>query len=118
MESLPTRLLMILMVTIAEVLCCGVMPPGQDPNIRTMVSGIAADKNSAQSLVSRLVMQTVFDILEQQGCSVFLPCETAEVEIPPRTVKRQLIRNRLCDRPCEANDCKVCPNGRDGDCMR
>ncbi|KAJ1354442.1 hypothetical protein KIN20_018699 [Parelaphostrongylus tenuis] len=94
MESLPTRLLMVLMVTPAEVLCSGVMSPGQarsmnfvvtgftllvnmaysaDPNIRAIVSGIAADKDSAQSLVSRLVMQTVFNVLEQQGRSALLP---------------------------------------------
>ncbi|KAJ1346568.1 hypothetical protein KIN20_001386 [Parelaphostrongylus tenuis] len=38
----------------------------------------------------------------------------ALVEIRPETLKRQSVRNRLYDRLCETNDCKVCPNGRDG----
>ncbi|KAJ1359872.1 hypothetical protein KIN20_038414 [Parelaphostrongylus tenuis] len=50
--------------------------------------------------------------LSQGGKSV------VAVEIPPKTLKRQLVRNRLYDRLCETNECKVCPNGRDSDCMR
>ena len=39
------------------------------------------------------------------------------IEIPPNTLRRQLVRNRLYDRLCETKNCVVCPNGRDGDCM-
>ena len=39
------------------------------------------------------------------------------IEIPPNTLRRQLIRNRLYDRLCMTQDCMICPNGRDGDCM-
>ncbi|KAJ1372965.1 hypothetical protein KIN20_035281 [Parelaphostrongylus tenuis] len=37
------------------------------------VSGIAANKGAAQAFVQRLVMQTVFDVLESQARSAFLP---------------------------------------------
>ncbi|KAJ1364336.1 hypothetical protein KIN20_024417 [Parelaphostrongylus tenuis] len=42
----------------------------------------------------------------------------AIVEIPPKALKPQIVHYRQYDRLCETNDCKVCPNGRDGDCMR
>ncbi|KAJ1369260.1 hypothetical protein KIN20_030677 [Parelaphostrongylus tenuis] len=35
------------------------------------VSGIAANKGGAQTFVQRLVMQTVFDVLESQGRAAF-----------------------------------------------
>ncbi|KAJ1366860.1 hypothetical protein KIN20_027641 [Parelaphostrongylus tenuis] len=37
------------------------------------VSGFAASREGAQSFVQRLVMQTVFDVLESQARSAFLP---------------------------------------------
>uniref|UniRef100_A0A0K0DFU6 GIY-YIG domain-containing protein n=1 Tax=Angiostrongylus cantonensis TaxID=6313 RepID=A0A0K0DFU6_ANGCA len=39
------------------------------------------------------------------------------IEIPPNTLRRQLLRNRLYDRLCETQNCVICPYGRDGDCM-
>ncbi|KAJ1358000.1 hypothetical protein KIN20_016296 [Parelaphostrongylus tenuis] len=86
----PTIIL--LLVTFATTMGCGVMPPGQGrtrtfnvsgftlpvamvysatPDAR--VSGIATDMDQAQGFVSRLVMQTVFDVLERQGRSALLP---------------------------------------------
>ena len=41
----------------------------------------------------------------------------ALVEVPPNNLKRMLIRNRIYDRLCTTTDCKICPNGREGDCM-
>ncbi|VDM62607.1 unnamed protein product [Angiostrongylus costaricensis] len=39
------------------------------------------------------------------------------IDIPPNTLRRQLVRNRLYDRLCSSENCMICPNGRDGDCM-
>ena len=39
------------------------------------------------------------------------------VEIPPNNLKRMLVRNRMYDRLCTTQDCKICPNGKVGDCM-
>uniref|UniRef100_A0A0K0DAP6 GIY-YIG domain-containing protein n=1 Tax=Angiostrongylus cantonensis TaxID=6313 RepID=A0A0K0DAP6_ANGCA len=41
----------------------------------------------------------------------------ATIEIPPNTLRRQLVRNRLCDRLCETQNCVICSYGRDGDYM-
>lgn len=41
----------------------------------------------------------------------------ALVEIPPNNLKRMLIRNRIYDRLCTTTECKICPNGKEGDCM-
>ena len=41
----------------------------------------------------------------------------AIIEIPPNTLRRQLVRNRLYGRLCETANCVICPSGRDGDCM-
>ncbi|KAJ1368904.1 hypothetical protein KIN20_030261 [Parelaphostrongylus tenuis] len=67
--------------------------------------GIAANRDAASSLVSRLIMQTVTDVLSQQGRSAGLPdaitsailnqlmvqiryvpleCKEMTVEIPPK----------------------------------
>ena len=43
--------------------------------------------------------------------------KVAIVEIPPSNLKRILIRNRMYDRLCATTDCKICPNGKQGDCM-
>ncbi|KAJ1351974.1 hypothetical protein KIN20_008156 [Parelaphostrongylus tenuis] len=91
----PTGPFMIsLLTTISTALGCGVMPPGQattrtftvtgftlpvamayagKPEVSTKVHGIAANEAGAQDFVSRLVMHTVFDVLERQGRSAFLP---------------------------------------------
>ncbi|KAJ1357693.1 hypothetical protein KIN20_015887 [Parelaphostrongylus tenuis] len=89
-----TALLIISVLTITTVLGCGVMPPGQarsrnftvtgftlpvnmvyssDAAIRMKAFGMAASSGEVQALVSRLVMQTVLDVLEQQGRSALLP---------------------------------------------
>ncbi|KAJ1348020.1 hypothetical protein KIN20_003231 [Parelaphostrongylus tenuis] len=95
MATFPTSCkLMILMLTFATVLGCGVMPPGQastrnftvsgftlpvnmiysnDATVRSKAFGIAASSGEVQALVSRLVMQTVFNVLEQQGRGALLP---------------------------------------------
>lgn len=39
------------------------------------------------------------------------------VEVPPATLKKQLVRNRLYDRACMSGSCLVCENGNQGDCM-
>ncbi|KAJ1361331.1 hypothetical protein KIN20_020548 [Parelaphostrongylus tenuis] len=83
-----------LLATISTVLGCGVMPAGQ-ARTRTFnvsgfslpvamayvtntgesarVPGFGANREGAQSFVRRLVMQTVFDVLESQARSAFLP---------------------------------------------
>ncbi|KAJ1354260.1 hypothetical protein KIN20_011131 [Parelaphostrongylus tenuis] len=43
------------------------------PMVSSQVTGIATSKGGAQAFVSRLVMQTVFDVLERQGRSALLP---------------------------------------------
>ncbi|EYC22134.1 hypothetical protein Y032_0017g3171 [Ancylostoma ceylanicum] len=40
------------------------------------------------------------------------------VEIPPRNLKYQLVRNRIYDRLCTTPNCTICPFGREGDCMK
>ncbi|KAJ1366611.1 hypothetical protein KIN20_027305, partial [Parelaphostrongylus tenuis] len=86
-------LLMITVTIITRVLGCGVMPSGQERTrkftvsgfnlpvsmvytrevtIRTEAPGIAPTKEAAKGFIERLVMQTVFDVLEQQGRSALL----------------------------------------------
>ncbi|KAJ1366673.1 hypothetical protein KIN20_027408, partial [Parelaphostrongylus tenuis] len=43
------------------------------PAVSARVPGIAVSTGSAQAFVSRLVMQTVFEVLENQARSAFLP---------------------------------------------
>ncbi|KAJ1353173.1 hypothetical protein KIN20_009746 [Parelaphostrongylus tenuis] len=84
-----------LIATISTVLGCGVMPAGQastrmftvsgittlpaamaysdKPEISAQVPGIASTRDGAQAFVSRLVMQTVLDVLESQARSALLP---------------------------------------------
>ncbi|KAJ1367760.1 hypothetical protein KIN20_028745 [Parelaphostrongylus tenuis] len=65
-----------LLAIIPIVLGCGVTPAGQAssrPITVTEVPGIVRDKGGAQALVQRLVMLTVFDILERQCRSALLP---------------------------------------------
>ncbi|KAJ1365532.1 hypothetical protein KIN20_025894 [Parelaphostrongylus tenuis] len=87
-------LLVLLLATVAAVFGCGVLPLGQGrstsftvsgftlpvamtytsiPDVSARVPGIAATREAANSFVSRLVMQTVFDVLEQQGRRAGLP---------------------------------------------
>ncbi|KAJ1369600.1 hypothetical protein KIN20_031089 [Parelaphostrongylus tenuis] len=79
-------------VSITAEFGCGVMPPARSrnftvsgfalpvsmvysemPNVRAMVSGSAADRGAAQAFVSRLVLQTVIDVLERQARTALLP---------------------------------------------
>ncbi|KAJ1348457.1 hypothetical protein KIN20_003758 [Parelaphostrongylus tenuis] len=83
-----------LLATISVALGCGVMPAGQsstktftvtgfslpvamvytrNTGESARVPGIAKDRGGAQTFVQRLVMQTVFDVLERQARSAFLP---------------------------------------------
>ncbi|KAJ1347752.1 hypothetical protein KIN20_002900 [Parelaphostrongylus tenuis] len=86
-------LLILLLSTILAVLGCGVMPQGQattrnyslrgftlpvnmvftaSAGAPVQFSGIAATSDAAKSFVSRLVLQTVTEVLEQQGRSAGL----------------------------------------------
>ncbi|KAJ1361328.1 hypothetical protein KIN20_020545 [Parelaphostrongylus tenuis] len=83
-----------MLATISTVLGCGVMPAGQartrpfnvsgfslpvamayvtNTGESARVPGFAANREGAQSFVQRLVMQTVFDVLESQARSALLP---------------------------------------------
>ncbi|KAJ1346076.1 hypothetical protein KIN20_000764 [Parelaphostrongylus tenuis] len=44
-----------------------------DATVRAKAFGIAASADAIQTLASRLVMQTIFDVLEQQSRSALLP---------------------------------------------
>ncbi|KAJ1354484.1 hypothetical protein KIN20_011450 [Parelaphostrongylus tenuis] len=94
MAKLLTDFFMIpLLTTVSTVLGCGVMPAGQ-ASTRTFTvtgfttlplamvyvakpdarfTGIANNREGAAGFVSRLVMQTIFDVLENQGSSALLP---------------------------------------------
>ncbi|KAJ1367151.1 hypothetical protein KIN20_028007 [Parelaphostrongylus tenuis] len=93
MASFPT-LLILLLTTVLVVLGCGVMPQGQarttsftvtgftlpgamvystTPAIPDAIPGSATSREAVISFVSRLVMKTVTDVLEQQGRSAGLP---------------------------------------------
>ncbi|KAJ1359362.1 hypothetical protein KIN20_018067 [Parelaphostrongylus tenuis] len=87
-------LMISVLITIAAVLGCGVMPAGQASNRTFTVSGFtlpvamvflnriqhpgslpwySPNEEAARGFVERLVMQTVFDVLERQGRSALLP---------------------------------------------
>ncbi|KAJ1369066.1 hypothetical protein KIN20_030449 [Parelaphostrongylus tenuis] len=42
-------------------------------NIQALFPGIAPNEKAAKSFVERLIMQTVFDVLERQARSALLP---------------------------------------------
>ncbi|KAJ1363633.1 hypothetical protein KIN20_023548 [Parelaphostrongylus tenuis] len=89
---LTTDFLMISVAIITTVLGCGVMPPGQastrnftvtgfslpvsmvystEETVRAEAPGIASTKETANSVVNRLVMQTInYDPLECKGATV------------------------------------------------
>ncbi|KAJ1365399.1 hypothetical protein KIN20_025688 [Parelaphostrongylus tenuis] len=95
MARLATNLFMVsLLARISTAYGCGVMPVGQtstrtftitgftlpvamvysgDPAISAQVRGIATSKEGAQAFILRLIMQTVFDVIENQGRNAFLP---------------------------------------------
>ncbi|KAJ1367765.1 hypothetical protein KIN20_028750 [Parelaphostrongylus tenuis] len=97
-ETMPNHLtghfIISLTAIISVVSGCGVMPAGQvstriftvtgftlpvamvytgDAAIRAQLSNIASSRGAAQASVNRLVMQTVFNVLESQGRSALLP---------------------------------------------
>ncbi|KAJ1361090.1 hypothetical protein KIN20_020267 [Parelaphostrongylus tenuis] len=94
-ESLIGAIMISLLITISRVLGCGVMPSGQastrtftvsgitslpvamaysnKPDVSAQVPGIATTRDGAKAFVSRLVMQTVVDVLESQARSALLP---------------------------------------------
>ncbi|KAJ1354537.1 hypothetical protein KIN20_011514 [Parelaphostrongylus tenuis] len=82
-----------LLTTIATALACGVMPAGQAStrtfnvtgftlpvamvystasDVQARVPGISTSVAGAKGFVERLVMQTIFDVLERQGHSALL----------------------------------------------
>ncbi|KAJ1370615.1 hypothetical protein KIN20_032383 [Parelaphostrongylus tenuis] len=93
--KLPTDLFMILLLaSIMTALGCGVVPAGQASSrpftvsgfslpvamvysskaeVATSVPSIATSQAGATGFVQRLVMKTVFDVLELQGRSALLP---------------------------------------------
>ncbi|KAJ1355086.1 hypothetical protein KIN20_012356 [Parelaphostrongylus tenuis] len=94
-SKFPIDLLMILLLaSIMTALGCGVIPAGQASSrpftvsgfslpvamvystkaeVATSVPGIATSQAGARGFVQRLVMKTVFDVLELQGRSALLP---------------------------------------------
>ncbi|KAJ1361734.1 hypothetical protein KIN20_021066 [Parelaphostrongylus tenuis] len=95
MASLPADpTIIFLLATVSTVSGCGVMPSGRastriftvtgftlpvamvyssSPDVRARVPGIAFGEGEARAFVQRLVMQTVFDVLESQARSALLP---------------------------------------------
>ncbi|KAJ1359062.1 hypothetical protein KIN20_017684 [Parelaphostrongylus tenuis] len=68
--KLPTiSIVSSLLITISTALGCGVLPAGQ----AVRFPSIATSEAGARGLVQRLVMQTVFDVLERQARSALLP---------------------------------------------
>ncbi|KAJ1368318.1 hypothetical protein KIN20_029425, partial [Parelaphostrongylus tenuis] len=58
---------------LAALACLVNMAYSESATVRTQFAGFAATREAASSFVSRLVMQTVTDVLEQQGHSAGLP---------------------------------------------
>ncbi|KAJ1349285.1 hypothetical protein KIN20_004774 [Parelaphostrongylus tenuis] len=87
-------LLLISLLPISETSACGVIPAGQgstrninvtgfslpvsmafsgEVTVRTQVPMISSSANAAKGFVSRLMMQAVTDVLDQQGRAALLP---------------------------------------------
>ncbi|KAJ1348496.1 hypothetical protein KIN20_003809 [Parelaphostrongylus tenuis] len=87
MARLPATVILLL-ITVSAVFGCGVVPQGQmatrtfrvtgftlpvtmvystTPKVLVQVPGILSTRESASSFTSRLIMQAVIDVLEQQG---------------------------------------------------
>ncbi|KAJ1368204.1 hypothetical protein KIN20_029284 [Parelaphostrongylus tenuis] len=87
-------IVLMLLATFSIMLGCGVMPPGQastrsftvtgftlpaamvystEAAVRNQHPAIAASPDGAKAFVQRLVMQTVFSVLDSQGRSALLP---------------------------------------------
>ncbi|KAJ1350406.1 hypothetical protein KIN20_006191 [Parelaphostrongylus tenuis] len=109
MTKLPTNSTVIsLLITVSTVLGCGVLPAGQESSRTFTVTGfttlpvamvytsavnavrfpgIATSEASARGFVQRLVMQTVFDVLERQARSALLPDAVISAILDQLTVK-------------------------------
>ncbi|KAJ1368486.1 hypothetical protein KIN20_029622 [Parelaphostrongylus tenuis] len=93
-RPLTNYLMLSLLAIIATILGCGVMPAGQAntksftvsgfslpismvystaADVQAQVPGVADNRGAAQGFVQRLVMQTIFDVLEHQARSALLP---------------------------------------------
>ncbi|KAJ1355125.1 Sec7 domain [Parelaphostrongylus tenuis] len=85
--------IMLLLATIPTVFGCGVLPAGQGStrnltvtgftspvamaystatSVQAIVPGIAISETGATGFIQRLIMQAVYDVLENQACSAFL----------------------------------------------
>ncbi|KAJ1354831.1 hypothetical protein KIN20_035917 [Parelaphostrongylus tenuis] len=94
MDRLATDFLAIQMLTIGTMLGCGVMPPGLartvgfnvtgftlpvsmvytgNPTLPARFPSIHTTSGAVQAFLTRIVMQTVYDVLQQQGRVVLLP---------------------------------------------
>ncbi|KAJ1368921.1 hypothetical protein KIN20_030281 [Parelaphostrongylus tenuis] len=94
MKRLTDSSVISLVAVVSTVLGCGVMPAGQAstrtfnvsgftlpvgmaystaPDVQAQFPGIATSEGGAQAFVQRLVIQTVFDVLESQARSALLP---------------------------------------------
>ncbi|KAJ1348180.1 hypothetical protein KIN20_003426 [Parelaphostrongylus tenuis] len=93
-RHLTYSLMILLLTVISTTICCGVMPAGQastrsftvtgftlpvamvystEISVGARFPGIATSQEVAKMFVQRLVMQTVFDVLESQARSALLP---------------------------------------------
>ncbi|KAJ1366592.1 hypothetical protein KIN20_027283 [Parelaphostrongylus tenuis] len=104
-----------LLLTVSTVLGCGVMPAGQadnrtftvkgftlpvamvytSPTNAVRFTGIATTEEGAKGFVQRLVMQTVFDVLERQGRRALLPDAVISAILGQLTVRDHLYTNEL-----------------------
>ncbi|KAJ1357653.1 hypothetical protein KIN20_015838 [Parelaphostrongylus tenuis] len=116
-----------LLAAIRTVFGCGVMPAGQartvtftvtgftlpvamvyteEPNVFARVPGIATSEAEAKAFVERLVMQTVFDVLESQGRNALLPDAVIATILGQLSVKTtyQPLKCQLVASPEETRD--------------
>ncbi|KAJ1366493.1 hypothetical protein KIN20_027170, partial [Parelaphostrongylus tenuis] len=122
-----SSLLISLAITIAVALGCGVMPQGQAMTRNFTVNGfkiptamvfttspgafaqlpggIATTSDGARSIVSRVVMQTIIEVLEQQGRSAGLPDAVVSM------ILNQLMVQISYD-PLECKTLAINPTGR------
>ncbi|KAJ1374976.1 hypothetical protein KIN20_038193 [Parelaphostrongylus tenuis] len=89
-----SSIMVFLLAAFRTVFGCGVMPAGQartvtftvtgftlpvamvyseEPTVSARVPGVATSEAGAKAFVERLVMQTVFDVLESQGRNALIP---------------------------------------------
>ncbi|KAJ1351401.1 hypothetical protein KIN20_007396 [Parelaphostrongylus tenuis] len=153
LRFLPSSVAILLLATILTVFGCGVMPAGQastrtftvtgfttlpvtmvyagKPEVSNRVAGIAANEAEAKAFVERLVMQTVFDVLDHQGRSALLPdivisSILSQVEVKTTYAPMQcqeVLLNGLTDAAAQLNDankqnCIIAGNTVTGICTK